>query len=133
MVKYYADFLQFVKSLGETQYPEDLVQELFIHIHERPNTTKSYCLTWLQWRVLDLYREKKKIQKIELEDNFATFDMEFEVDIFNKVDWFHKEVFDLWADGMSIREISKQTKISVSSIRNSIDKIKQTWHEKREN
>lgn len=133
MVKYYADFINFVRSLGETQYPEDLVQELYIHIHERPNTTKSYCLTWLQWRVLDLYREKKKVTKVDLEDNLTTFDIEYEVDVFKNVDWFHKQIFDLWVDGMSYRQIAKETNISIGAIRNSITKIKKTWEEKREN
>ena len=130
MVEHYADFVNFARKMGANDYAQDLVQELFIHINGRPNTTKSYCLTWLQWRSLDLYKQKKRITKVEIENNLVTFDTPYEVDLFKNVHWFHKGVFDLWANGMSIREIAKETKLSIGTVRKSIEKIKNIWHEK---
>lgn len=130
MTQYYSDFVTFAKSMGEKQYPEDIVQELFVYINGK-KVTKSFCLTWIQWRILDLHRLNKKIQKVEVPE-IVSHDTPFEFDLMDDVHWFHKGIFDLWADGMSIREISKQTKISIGTIRVSIDKIKELWHEKKE-
>ena len=130
MLDYYDEFVAFAISMGEKMYPKDLVQELFIHINNR-KVTKSYCLTWLQWRILDLHRAKKKIQKVELSEvkEIYTNDLPYEVDILKDVHWFHKGVFNIWADGNSIRKISKETNISARTIQHSIDIIKRTWQE----
>jgi hypothetical protein len=130
VIEYYDDFVAFATSMGEKMYPKDLVQELFIHINNR-KVTKSYCLTWLQWRILDLHRTKKKIQKVELSEvkEIYTNDLPYEVDILKDVHWFHKGVFNIWADGNSIRKISKETNISARTIQHSIDIIKKTWQE----
>jgi hypothetical protein len=128
MIEHYADFVSFAKKMGEKQYPEDIVQELYIHINKR-QVTKSYCLTWIQWRVLDIHHLNRKIQKVEVPE-IISHDIQYEVDILKDVHWFHKAIFDLWVDGMSIRKISKETRISIGAIRVSIDKIKEVWHEK---
>ena len=130
VVKYYDEFVLFCRHLGENQYPEDLVQELFIYIHNK-EVTKSYCLTWLQWKVLDLHRAKKKITKVSLNElpQIQTNDLPYEVDMFENVYWFHQRIFDLWADGMSIRKIAKETKISARVVQHSINIIKRIWHE----
>ena len=130
MVKYYNEFVAFCRHLGENQYPEDLVQELFIYIHNK-DVTKSYCLTWLQWRVLDIHALNRKIKKVSLNEikEITNYDLPYEVDIFENVYWFHKRIFDLWADGMSIRQIAKETKISARVVQHSIKIIKRIWHE----
>jgi DNA-directed RNA polymerase specialized sigma24 family protein len=130
VTEYYNDFVNFAKQMGEKQYPEDIVQELYIHINEK-KVTKSYCLTWIQWRVLDLHRLNKKIQKVEVPE-IISHDTDFEIDLMKDVHWFHKGIFDLWADGMSIREINKRTNISIGTIRVSIDKIKEVWRERKD-
>ena len=131
MIEYYDDFVAFVISMGEKMYPRDLVQELFIHIHDKKVVTKSYCLTWLQWRVLDIHYAKRKYKKVELSEvkEIYTNDLPYEVDILKDVHWFHKGVFNIWADGNSIRKISKETNISARTIQHSIDIIKRTWQE----
>lgn len=133
MVKYYDEFVSFCRHLGEKQYPEDLVQELFIYINDK-EVSKSFCLTWLQWRVLDLHRHKKKVTKVELDTitGLAVYDMPFEVDVFKDIHWFHKGIFNLWTDGRSLRKISKETKISVRTIRTSVNIIKKAWQQEVE-
>lgn len=130
VTKYYDEFVNFCRHLGERQYPEDLVQELFIYINKK-EVSKSFCLTWLQWRVLDLHRHKKRVQKIGIDNisELASHDMPYEVDVFKDIHWFHKGVFNLWTDGRSLRRISKETKISVRTIQYSVNIIKQAWQE----
>ena len=130
MVQWYDELLKVTKAFGEKQYAEDLVQELYIHVHGR-NVTKSYCISWLKWRAMDLHRARDKYEKVELPATLLHEETPFEVEKYKDAEFFDLEIFNLWAvEGMSIRQIAKETKISPATIQASIKKFK-NWYKKK--
>lgn len=129
MYKNHDEFIKFAKYCGETFYPEDLVQELYIHIHDK-EVNKSFCLKWIYWRVMDLNQLRKKHQRIDISEiqdvcEYPNYDYIVGNEPLNNVHWFHRKIFDLWVDNdMTMREIAKETKISLGIVCGSIKKCK---------
>ena len=47
------------------------------------------------------------------------------------ISWYEQEIFGLWADGMSVKEISNKVHITIYEVRKIINKI-QKWHERND-
>ena len=84
---------------------------------------------------MDLHR--KKVDIIEISENFDIVDEEYQeqdiqpiYDSLNTFDWYDRDLFMLYSNsGMSIRKLSRETKIGFMSIYNTIRKCKQKLKE----
>jgi hypothetical protein len=129
MYKNHSEFIKFAIYCGETIYPEDLVQELYIHIHDK-QVNKSFCLKWIYWRVMDLRLLRKKHQRIDISEiqemaEVPQYDYIVNNEPLQTTHWFHKRIFELYIDqDMTMREIAKETKISLGVVHESIKKCK---------
>jgi DNA-directed RNA polymerase specialized sigma24 family protein len=129
MYKHHQEFIKFAIYCGENIYPEDLVQELYIHIHNK-TVNKSFCLKWIYWRVMDLRALRKKHQRVDISEiqelsTSPSYDYIINNEPLQNTHWFHKRIFELYVEHeMTMREIAKETKISLGIVCGSISKCK---------
>lgn len=135
-----------VKSHGEEMYAEDIVQEMYIKLHDKVNESDitmdgKLCISFvyrvLKNMVIDLQRQKKRRPKVSLD---VLAEIEIEVDYSNepyarfleKLDnemtrwhWFDRILFTVYMNRkMSMREIADSTKISLMTIFTTIKNCK---------
>lgn len=146
-------WINYVKSFGETNYHEDIVQEMYIKIGTlnlkdvcikdgKPNN--NYLWFVLRNLYIDFVKSKNKIVKIELlniedesedvnlykeiADQTIQLKIQHEIDSWN---WYDKMLFETYKKtGKSIRKLGDETKIHPFSIYRTIkhckDRIVQT-------
>lgn len=146
---HHKEWVSLVKSWGEKEMAEDLVQEMYLRLLQYTTPEKiikdgkvNKSFVWITLRNMhfSLIREKKKIEKIRIGTGFEIEDeqseimkheatdllidqIESEIDSFH---WYDKKMFELHVkSGMSMRYIEKGTKISLTSIHNTIKKCKE--------
>jgi DNA-directed RNA polymerase specialized sigma24 family protein len=146
LAAYHNEWVLIVRSFGETNYPEDVVQEMYLKVDrlnlydrfiENGEVHKPYV--WFMLRTLYLDSIKTKLKTVSLGDGFDVenvTDMTFEQaygDFLNLLDkeinqwyWYDKKLFELYKDTeFSLRDIEDETKISLTSIFSTIKRCKQ--------
>ena len=135
------DYLRMVKSFGEELLAEDIVQEMYIKLSKYADAdkvlrkngqiNKSYIFLTLRCLYYDLQKERNKIEKVDIEEikpigvtyDYISEDQAYSA-IIEKIEeeteswhWYDKMMYELYRDsGKSMRDISAETRISVSSI-----------------
>ena len=144
------EWVSIVKSFGEYDYAEDLVQEAYLTIYKYADEAKiirdgivsrGYMYFTLRSLYYQYYNNKRKINKVYIDDEENTFeirnDSEMDEQIaFNKIctmidehienwRWYEKKLFTLYRDSdLSIRGIAAETNISWVSIFNTLKTAK---------
>jgi len=123
---------------------EDVVQEVYLKIFEELKKNKlkistiivddkvKYSIVYLRIRniVVDMMRSEKQTLpiNIQIEDKQVESEAEFyeKIDnVINGFDWFHKKLFTLYTKKyQSIRDLSKDTKISYMTVWRHVEKCK---------
>lgn len=150
------EWIAIVKSFGEYDYAEDLVQECYLAIYKYADESKiirdgvvsrGYMYFTLRSLYYQYYNSKRKISKISLDDDEVTLqipnDSQMDEQIaFHKIctmidehiegwRWYEKKLFTLYRDSdLSIRGIASETNISWVSIFNTLKNAKQEIKDK---
>jgi RNA polymerase sigma factor (sigma-70 family) len=150
------DWVQMATNLGAGHYAEDIVQEMYIKLSQIKNPERLidkknpnqlvgfYVYTIIRSLIVDLQRIQKRTQMVSIESiralKASDVDMEFEAEFNKKLDaveqakdemnWYDLKLFELYHnEGLSIRKLSKETRISASSIFNTLRNAKSEIHE----
>ena len=154
VAEHHEDYLEVVKSFGEQFLAEDIVQEMYIKLHKYCTEEKIirkdgevnriYVYFVLRNLFLDYQKEKSKHRKVNIDDmknigvsydyiskntSFSALveRVEAESETWN---WYDTMLFKYYYDsGKSIRQLSKETRISCSSIFQTIKYCKQQLRE----
>ena len=150
------EWIAIVKSFGEYDYCEDLVQEMYLTIYKYANEDKvirngvvsrGYLYFTLRSLYYQYYNSKRKITKVSIDDDEFTIqipnDSQMDEQIaFHKIctmiddhiegwRWYEKKLFSLYRDSdLSIRGIAAETNISWVSIFNSLKHAKEEIKDK---
>jgi DNA-directed RNA polymerase specialized sigma24 family protein len=150
------EWIAIVKSFGEYDYAEDLVQEMYLTIYKYADESKvirngvvsrGYCYFTLRSLYYQYYNSKRKISKVSLDDEEFTIQIpnDSQMDeqvafhkictmIDNHIDgwrWYENKLFKLYRDSdLSIRGIAAETNISWVSIFNTLKNAKQEIKDK---
>ena len=150
------EWIAIVKSFGEYDFAEDIVQEMYLTIYKYANEDKVirngivsrgyiyFCCRSLYYQY---YNSKRKVKKVSIDDEEFTIqipdDTQMDEQIaFHKIctmidhhiegwRWYEKKLFTLYRDtDLSIRGIAAETNISWVSIFNSLKHAKQEIKDK---
>jgi DNA-directed RNA polymerase specialized sigma24 family protein len=130
-----------VKKFGEVNYAEDVVQEAYIKVMKlNKEVNEAYFYYTLRSLTMDLH--SKKVIKVEItkdieyllrEDDSNDIASELAQPYLEFIDtwhWYDKKLFMLWVNNnISMRKISRETKIKFTSVYNTIKKCKQRLKE----
>jgi RNA polymerase sigma factor (sigma-70 family) len=145
VAKHHKEWVSVVRSWGVGELSEDLVQEMYLRLHKYSNESKFidehghvnkfYVYVTLR-NMFHLYNsDKKKIDKVRIGDGFECYDIVSDIEeqhgyelIIQKAeqeidswDWYDRKLFRLYVNtDMSMRDIEKETNISLTSIFNTI-------------
>jgi RNA polymerase sigma factor (sigma-70 family) len=121
-------WINIVKQFGITDFAEDVVQEAYLKCLEKESINEAYFYLTLRSLAMDLHRKQKQIIKVSIDEVNIQTEIEQQneiLDIVKDFHWFDKEVFFLYYDNkMSMRKISEETGISLSTIFQTITKCK---------
>jgi RNA polymerase sigma factor (sigma-70 family) len=144
VAKHHKEYVLMVKSFGERVYYEDIVQEMYLRIlkYTTPEAiikdgkvSKAYIYLVLKSIFLTYVRTKSKIDKVSLDEmghlRYEEIDNEYHANQtrideaiqneMNKWEWYDKRLFEVYiSDDKSMRQLAKETGISVTSIFNTI-------------
>lgn len=156
VAKHHKEWVEVIYKLGETDYAEDIVQESYVAlikyadakklIDENGKVRKGYMFFTLRSLYYQFYNKKKKVNKVSFDEQWEIFDdsnldeHEAYNDICLMIDkeletwhWYDRKLFKLYRDSdMSMRDISKETNISLISIFHSIKNYKEILNSKFE-
>ncbi len=157
VAQYHNDWIKVIQTFGEYDYAEDIVQESYIALWKYADADKlldssgevrkGYMYFTLRSLFYQYYNKKKKINKVSFDGCWELFDdsnleehkayndicMLIDEEIKNW-DWYDRKLFKLYRDtDLSMRDIAKETNISLISIFNSIKNYKIILKEKFEN
>ena len=133
-------WLNIVKKLGGGDYSEDIVQEMYLKLSKielKEQTIDTFVYYVLRNMTFDLHRKKSNIFKIDLEDcvflEYLEDQGKEELEtiyerIENEVEewhWYDKMLWQLYTEDRTMRELAKDTKISLSSIFHTIKTCKE--------
>lgn len=130
LYKKHKQWINIVRSFGEYNYAEDIVQEAYIKVLGKEINDSYFYLT-LRSITTDLHR--KKVVTVEI-DNLEFIDEEYEepestekyLVILNSFSHYERILFNLYSEsGMSMRKIARETNISFMSIYNTIKKCQE--------
>lgn len=132
------DWIKIVKSFGEKQFHEDIVQEMYLKVHKNKDKdvwfkndqlNTNYIYSILRNICYDLRKQRSKISKVEIDLvlNFSDSDLNQEIenkelnDIINSEieswDFYDQKLYEVYTvHEKSIRNVSKATGISNKSI-----------------
>ena len=142
----HTDWIKIVKSFGVKDYAEDLVQEMYIrvikYIDEGKDITYKndinyfYIYQCLRHMTINLKIKKGKINVINIEEYLYKLKKSNNIDqdiektykrINKKLDdmfWYDAKVYRIIEGGMSVKELSRQSKISYYSLYRTYNKVK---------
>jgi len=152
----HSEWVKIVNSFGEYEYDEDIVQECYLTLYKYADEEKiikngvvsrGYLYFTLRSLYLQYYNSKKKIDKVYLDDEEYTQQVEYsdtmdEEVAYNKIcqlidehidgwRWYEKKLFILYRDSpLSIRGIAAETGISWVSIYHTLKHAKQELKDK---
>ena len=156
VAKHHKEWVEVIYKLGETDYAEDIVQESYMAlikyadakklIDENGKVRKGYMFFTLRSLYYQFYNKKKKVNKVSFDEQWEIFDdsnldeHEAYNDICLMIDkeletwhWYDRKLFKLYRDSdMSMRDIAKETNISLISIFHSIKNYKEILNSKFE-
>ena len=156
VAKHHKEWVEVIYKLGETEYAEDIVQESYMAlikyadekklIDENGKVKKGYMFFTLRSLYYQFYNKKKKVNKVSFDEQWEIFDdsnlEEHQAynDICLMIDkeletwhWYDRKLFKLYRDSdMSMRDIAKETNISLISIFHSIKNYKEILNSKFE-
>lgn len=156
VAKHHKEWIEVIYKLGETDYAEDIVQESYMAlikyadakkiIDENGKVRKGYMFFTLRSLYYQFYNKKKKVNKVSFDEQWEIFDdsnldeHEAYNDICLMIDkeletwhWYDRKLFKLYRDSdMSMRDIAKETNISLISIFHSIKNYKEILNSKFE-
>jgi RNA polymerase sigma factor (sigma-70 family) len=147
VAKHHKDWVKIVNSFGEYFFAEDIVQETYImlmkwsseeKLFKDEQINKAYMYFALKNTFLQHLNKNNKIKFISIEDavNLQEENNEEENnaynDLLNNIDlecntwhWYDKQLFELYKNtNKSLRQISAETNISVTSIFNTVKTCK---------
>ena len=154
VAKHHKEWVEVIHKLGEYDYAEDIVQESYIAlmkyanaeklIDSNSNVRKGYMFFTLRSLYYQFYNKKKKINKVSFDGCWELFDetnveehkayndiclmIDEEIDNWH---WYDRKLFKLYRDtDMSMRDIAKETNISLISIFHSIKNYKEILNTK---
>ena len=149
VAKHHKEWVNTIQKMGEFDYAEDIVQESYIALIKYADATKlidvngdvrkGYMLFTLRSLYYQFYNKKKKINKVSFDGCWELFDdsnieeQEAYHNICLLIDeeienwgWYDKKLFKIYRDtDLSMRDISKETTISLISIFHSIKNYKE--------
>lgn len=132
-------WVSIVKKFGEINYAEDVVQEAYIKVYGK-EINEAYFYYTLRSLTMDLH--SKKVIKVEI-----TKDIEYNLreeegnelaeelaqpylDFIETWDWYDKKLFMSWVNNrISIRKLSRETKINFMSVYYTIKKCQKRLKE----
>lgn len=156
VAKHHKEWVEVIYKLGETDYAEDIVQESYVAlikyadakklIDENGKVRKGYMFFTLRSLYYQFYNKKKKVNKVSFDEQWEIFDdsnldeHKAYNDICLMIDkeletwhWYDRKLFKLYRDSdMSMRDIAKETNISLISIFHSIKNYKEILNSKFE-
>lgn len=150
------DWIAIVRSFGEYNYCEDIVQEAYIclikyatpeKIIKDNKVSRGYMFFTLRSLYYQYYNKKKKISKVRIDNDENYLQIPHEDNIeeneaFNKIcelvdgvaddwNWYDRKLWKLYSQtDMSMRKLAAETKISWVSIYNSLKHLKQDLRNK---
>ena len=148
VAKHHKEYVLMVKSFGERIYYEDIVQDMYLRILKYTNpdaiikdgkVNKSYIYLVLKSIFLTYVRTKSKIDKVSLDETGQLRYEEIDNELIasqtrtdeliqlemNQWEWYDKMLFEVYvSDEKSMRQLAKETGISVTSIFNTIKNCK---------
>jgi hypothetical protein len=154
VAQHHKEWIKIINSFGEYDYAEDIVQETYIALYKYADATKiidasgnvrkGYVFFTLKSLFFQYYNKKMKVNKVSIDEQFTLFDdsnldeHEAYNDICLLIDeeiknwhWYDEKLFKLYRDSdMSMRDIAKETNISLISIFNSIKNYKEILNTK---
>lgn len=148
VVRHHNKWVKIVYTFGEDFYAEDIVQEMYLKlmkykqaedIIKNGKVNDAYVWFVLRSVFMDYIKTKNKIQKVTLSENYqiaynttdplqhlaeSVINIRIENEI-NTWEWYDAHIFRLYCEsGLSMRELAKETRISVSSIFNTLKACK---------
>jgi DNA-directed RNA polymerase specialized sigma24 family protein len=148
VAEHHSEWIKVIQTFGEYDYAEDIVQESYIAlwkyadadklIDSSGEVRKGYMYFTLRSLFYQYYNKKKKVNKVSFDGCWELFDdsnieehkayndicMLIDEEIKNW-DWYDRKLFKLYRDtDLSMRDIAKETNISLISIFNSIKNYK---------
>jgi DNA-directed RNA polymerase specialized sigma24 family protein len=157
VAQHHDEWVKVIHTFGEYDYAEDIVQESYIALYKyadadklldiQGEVRKGYMYFTLRSLFYQYYNKKKKVNKVNFDDQWELFDDSNieEHKAYNDIcllideeiknwDWYDRKLFKLYRDtDLSMRDIAKETNISLISIFNSIKNYKIILKEKFEN
>jgi len=150
------EWISIVKSFGEFNYAEDIVQEAYLTIYKyaneekvirNGNVSRGYMYFTLRSLYFQYYNSKRKITKVSIDDDEFTYEIPSDSQMdeqiaFHKIctmidehidswRWYEKKLFTLYRDTeLSIRGIASETNISWVSIFNTLKHAKNELNDK---
>jgi DNA-directed RNA polymerase specialized sigma24 family protein len=154
VAEHHKEWIKIINSFGEYDYAEDIVQETYIALYKYADATKiidasgnvrkGYVFFTLKSLFFQYYNKKMKVNKVSIDEQFTLFDDSNldEHEAYNNIcllvdeeiknwHWYDEKLFKLYRDSdMSMRDIAKETNISLISIFNSIKNYKEILNTK---
>ena len=154
VAEHHKEWVKVVQSFGEYDYAQDIVQETYIALwkyasaekilDDKGEVRKGYVYFTLRSLYFQYYNKKIKITKVPFDGCWELFDdsnieehnayndiclmIDEEIDNWH---WYDKKLFKLYRDtDMSMRDIAKETNISLISIFHSIKNYKEILNTK---
>lgn len=146
---HHKEWVKIINGFGEFDYAEDIVQESYIAlwkyadadkiIDSKGNVRKGYVFFTLKSLFFQFYNKKMKVNKVGIDEQWNLFDdsnieehkayNDICLLIDSEIEHWHiydKKLFKLYRDSdMSMRDIAKETNISLISIFHSIKNYKE--------
>ena len=144
LTKRHKDWIRISKSFGADDYAEDLVQEMYIRTLKYIDNGKDlsykndinylYIYQMLRHMAINLLLKKRKVSVINIDNvkNQTKSAQEINIEkiyvLINKeldsMFWYDAKIYRIIESGVSIKELSKKTKISYYSLYRTYNKVK---------
>ena len=133
-------WVNIVRKFGAGDFSEDIVQEMYLKINGielKKQTAEIYVYYTLRNMTYLFFKERSKYHKIDIEEmvnlSYEECEGKEELEIIHErieqeVDswhWYDEMLWKLYKEGRSMRELSNETKISLSSIFHTIKTCKE--------
>ena len=143
--KRHKNWIEIVESFGcNRDTAEDLVQEMYIKLDRLASTGTDlmykddinyfYVFKMLSTMFLDLKRKESRSIIFNLdelpdaltEQDLTNYEEKYDnvMNSMSELYWYDRKIYEIIDDGLSISELSRKTKISYYSLRNTYKKVK---------
>jgi len=163
VAKNHKGYVNLVRSWGEVEFAEDIVQEMYLKLLQYTTADKiikdgkanqSYIWFTLRTMFADFQKNKKRIEKVRIGEDFDIEDENTDYTYFEALEnllgkiqeekdswhWYDKMLFNLYMEnkdashnrngkGLSMRQLSKETNISLISIFQTIKNCKERMND----